>query len=199
MSLLDVPWDVPGAVVRDAVGLMDKAPIVSIVCEAFLLLEQLAETAKSNKDDLATLRDVCDVVINGVLENWCSGLRSGHSGLEKDFTRLQKHVDKAIEVAERCNGVGIKESVKRFVSARKTRNDIAAVRKDFLAFCSANNLVLAGDNVSVNASILALGVGVSRLHRNAIQTAPQRQRARCVRAGTTHAHNAAWLLWCSPR
>ncbi len=59
-------------------------------------------------------------------------------------------MDKATEVAQRCNGIDVDESVRRSVLALKIGNDIAAVRKDVLAFVSANGLVLDGKPVSAS-------------------------------------------------
>ena len=116
-------------------------PVVGTMCKTFLAIEQLVETARSNKEALVTLRKLCNVVIKGVLNK-----RSGRSGLPREgFAELKEHVDKAEEVAKLCNGVGVKGALKRFVLARKISNDIAAVRSDVLAFCSVNNLVLADD------------------------------------------------------
>lgn len=137
--------EAPVAVATEVAVVLQEVPVVGLVCKTFLLLEQLVETAKSNKGDLATLRDLCDVVINGVLEKQ----RSGRSGLlGEGFTKLQGHVERATEVATLCCG----GRVKRLVLARKICTDIAAVRKDVLAFCTANNLVLA-DDIHVSASI----------------------------------------------
>lgn len=128
---------------------------VGPLCKTFLAFEQLVETAKSNKEALSTLRDLCDVVIKGVLDK-----RSARSGLTKEgFAKLKEHVDKADEVAKLCNGVGTKKSWKRFLLTRKISKDIAAVRIDVLAFCSANTLVLGDDtNVSKCLSWAVLGV-----------------------------------------
>lgn len=123
----------------------EVVPVVGTLCKAFLAVEQLVETAKSNKEALSTLRQLCDVVIKGFL-----GPRTGHAGLPKEgFEELQKHVEEVEKVAKRCNKAGITGCLKRFVLARKISNDIAAIRSDVLAFCSVSNLVLTdGTHVS---------------------------------------------------
>lgn len=126
--------DAPLAVTAEAACLMQEVPVAGLACKTFLAFEQLVDTAKSNKEDLATLRDLCEVVIEGVLEK-----RSGPPGLlEEGFTKLREHVGRAEDVAKLCNG-----RARQFFLARKICKDIAAVRNDVLAFCAANNLVLA--------------------------------------------------------
>lgn len=63
-------------VVVGAATLLQQVPVVGDVCATFLSFQQLAETAKSNTEDLEVLRDLCDVVIKGVLDK-----RSDRSGL----------------------------------------------------------------------------------------------------------------------
>lgn len=136
--------EVPLGVASEAACLLQEVPAVELACKTFLLLEQLVETAKVNKSDLITLRDLCDVVINAALET----RSSGRSGLLEDvLTELQQPVGKAQQVAKLCNA----GRVKRLVLARKICNDIAAVRKDVLSFCAARDYVLA-DDVQVSAS-----------------------------------------------
>lgn len=133
--------DAPVAISSEAAGLLADVPIVGIVCKTFLSFEQLVQTARSNKDDLKVLLELCDVVITGVLDN-----RSERpAALFKGFVALEKHVKKAGRVAKRCNGVSIKDKMRQFVLARSICRDIVAVRNDVLAFCTANNLVLAND------------------------------------------------------
>eukprot|EP00752_Nemacystus_decipiens_P008095 g7236.t1 len=132
--------DMPVTVATEAAGLIKDVPIVGMVCKSFLSFEQLVQTARSNKDDLAVLLELCDVVITGVLDN-----RSERPVLFKGFVALEKHVKKAGKVAKRCNGVGIKDKMRQFVLARSICRDIVSVRNDVLAFCTANNLVLAND------------------------------------------------------
>ncbi|CAN0537477.1 unnamed protein product [Ectocarpus sp. 12 AP-2014] len=82
--------EAPQAVALEAAYLVQEVPVVGIVCKTFLSLEQFVEMARSNKEDLATLRDLCAVVITGVLDK-----RSEQSGLFKDgFLALEKHVKK---------------------------------------------------------------------------------------------------------
>lgn len=125
--------------VSGAAALLQDVPIVGDVCKTYLSFEQLVETAKNNKAELAVLRELCDVVIRGVLDK-----RSDRSGLFKGFAALEKHVGKAERVARLCNGVGI-QAIKRFVLARKICRDIASVRKNVLDLSTANNLVLTND------------------------------------------------------
>lgn len=125
----------PSALATEAAGLVQEVPLVGIVCKTFLSLEQLVETAKSNKGDLAVLLELCYVVIEGLLDK-----RSDRSGLFKGFVVLDKCVARAKDVAKRCNG-----RVKPFILARKICREIASVRSDLLAFCSTNNLVLSND------------------------------------------------------
>ncbi|CAN0419102.1 unnamed protein product, partial [Ectocarpus fasciculatus] len=127
--------EAPLAVATETAGLMQEVPLVGIVCKTFLSFEKLVDTARSNKEDLAVLRDLCDVVIEGVLDK-----RSDRSVLLKGFKALENHTKRAKEVAKLCNG-----RVKPFLLASKICRDIAAVRKDVLDFCTANGLILAND------------------------------------------------------
>ncbi len=127
--------EAPVAVTSEAAGLVQEVPIVGIVCKTFLSLEQLVETAKGNKDELAVLLELCGVVIEGLLDK-----RADRSGLFKGFKALEKCVSSAKAVAKRCNGL-----VKPFILARKICKEIASVRSDLLAFCTMNDLVLTND------------------------------------------------------
>lgn len=132
--------EAPLAVATETTGLMQEVPLVGIVCKTFLSFEKLVDTARSNKENLAVLRDLCDVVIKGVLDK-----RSDRSVLLKGFKALEKHTKRAKEVAKLCNG-----RVKPFLLASKICKEIAAVRKDVLDFLTANELVLANElHVSV--------------------------------------------------
>ena len=138
-----------GESVVGAATLLQHMPVVGDACATYLAFQQLAGTAKSNKEALSTLRKLCDVVIKGVLIS-----RANRPGLpEEGFVELKEHVDKAEKVAKLCNGVGVKGRLKRFVLARKISNDIAAIRSNVLAFCSVNNLVLA-DGTYVSTLVL---------------------------------------------
>lgn len=135
-----------------AATLLQEVPIVGSVCRTFLSLEQLVETANSNKEELAVLCKLCDVVIKGVLtRRWGSLGKPVEKGLEK----LKTHVDKAEAVAPLCNEVGIgKKGVKQFMLHRKIRKEIAAVRKNVLDFSTTNNLVLTKDlHVSASSAV----------------------------------------------
>ena len=132
--------EAPVAVISEAAGLVQEVPIVGIVCKTFLSLEQLVDTANSNKDDLAALLELCDVVIKGVLDK-----RSDRSGLRMGFKALDKCVSGAEDLAKRCNGVSIGDKMKRGILARKICKEIASARDDLLALCTANNLALTDD------------------------------------------------------
>eukprot|EP00752_Nemacystus_decipiens_P008099 g7240.t1 len=121
-----------------AATLLQQAPVVGEVCAAFLGFQQLVDTARSNREALCTLGELCDVVIKGGLHKL-----SERSGPFEGFVGLKKHVGRAGEIAKLCNGVGVKGAVKRFVLARRISNDIAAIRSDVLAFCSVNNLAIS--------------------------------------------------------
>eukprot|EP00903_Cladosiphon_okamuranus_P012145 g11394.t1 len=127
--------EIPLAVASEVAGLVQDVPIVSIVCKTFLAFEALVDTAKSNKEDLTTLLELCGVVIEGLLDK-----RSDRTGLFKGFTALENHVNKAKEVAHLCNG-----RVRMLILSRKVCREIMAVRNDILAFCTTTNLVFSHD------------------------------------------------------
>ncbi|CAM9684496.1 unnamed protein product, partial [Ectocarpus fasciculatus] len=116
-----------------AVTLLQAAPVVGDVCATLLAFGQLVDEARSNKEELAVLRKLCDVVIKGFLKR-SSGLpaEAAHG-----FEDLKEHVAKAETVAKLCSKGGTK-----FVLARKICKDIAAIRKNVLDFSVAYNLVL---------------------------------------------------------
>lgn len=133
-----------------AAALLQAAPVVGDVCATLLAFGQLVDTAKSNKEELAVLRELCDVVIKGFLTR-SSGLQEEAA---QGFQSLKQHVDKAKTVAKLCNGVGIRKGVKKFILAGKICKDIAAVRKNVHDFSAANNLVLTHAlHVSTNTTI----------------------------------------------
>ncbi|CAN0107958.1 unnamed protein product [Ectocarpus fasciculatus] len=138
--------EVPVAVASEAAHLVEEFPVVGIVCKTFLSFEQLVDTARSNKDDLATLRELCGVVVTGVLDK-----RSDRSGLSKGFVALEKHMNKAEEVAQLCNG----EPLKRNVLARRICEEIVSVRNDVVEFCAGNDVVITNDT---HAKVVKLGV-----------------------------------------
>ncbi len=133
--------DAPLAIASEAAGLLQEVPIVGIVCKTFLAVEQLVDTASSNKEDLTTLRDLCGAGIKGVLDK----RKSSPGLLKQGFAKLEEHVLKAEEVAKLCSGDRTRDKLKRFALARKISKDIAAARSDILAFCTVNTLVLADD------------------------------------------------------
>lgn len=129
-------------VVSGAAALLQEFPAVGELCKTFLSFEQLVETAKSNRDELVILRELCDVVIKGVLER-CSERSDPYEGL----AALGVHVEKAKAVAKQCSSGG---GVKQFVMSRKTSKDIAAVKKKILDLSIMVNLVISNDlHVSV--------------------------------------------------
>ncbi|CAB1115136.1 unnamed protein product [Ectocarpus sp. CCAP 1310/34] len=141
--------EVPAANASEAAHLLEEFPVVGTVCKTFLAFEQLVETARSNKDDLATLRELCCVVVAGVLDK-----RSDRSGLSKRFEALEKHVNKAEEVAQLCNSSG---RVKRKVLARRICEDIVSVMNNVVEFCAANNVAISNDT---NAKVVKLGMAL---------------------------------------
>lgn len=149
-------------VVTGAATLLHQVPVVGDVCASFLSLNQLVETARSNKEDLANLSELCDVVIKGVLDK-----RSEHSCLLKGFVcGARKTRDKSREeVSKLCNGVGIKGSVKRCVLARKISNDIAAAGSNIVSFAIVNNLTITNDlHVSMHIGRIPV-VGLNHMQR----------------------------------
>ncbi|CAM9716099.1 unnamed protein product [Ectocarpus sp. 6 AP-2014] len=141
--------EVPVAVASEAAHLVEEFPVVGIVCKTLLAFEQLAETARSNKVDLATLRELCCVVVTEVLDK-----RSDRSGLSKGFEALEKHVNKAEEVALLCNNGG---RLKRQVLARRICEDIVSVMNDVVEFCAANNVAISNET---HAKVVKLGVAL---------------------------------------
>lgn len=160
MVLQEAPVAV--AVMSEVASLLEDVPIVGFVCKTFLAFEQLVGTAKSNKEDLVVLRDMCEVVITGVLDK-----RSDRSDLLKGFEALDKHVRKAKEVARQCNTNG---RMKQFLLAGKICKEISAVRSDVLAFSTVNSLVLDND------------INVSRCTTSRVSVLPAARACVCVLA-----------------
>ena len=126
--------------VAGAALLLQQVPVVGDVCATFLSFQELVETARGNKEDLANLRELCDVVIKGALEQ-----NSDRLGLFQGFVALEKHVKKAEEVAKLCSGVGVTKSAKRFVLSRKISKEIAVISNNIVSLCAANTLAFAED------------------------------------------------------
>lgn len=110
------------------------------------------ETAKNIKEELAVLRELCDVAIKGMLTRSSGSFEESElQGLRK----LKENVDKAEADAGLCNGVGFKQAIKtikQFILTRKICKEIAAVRKNVLDFSTTNNVVLtSGLHVSTSA------------------------------------------------
>ena len=144
--------DAPVAIASEAAGLMQEVPIVGIVCKIYLTVEQLVDTARSNKDDLAKLKVLCDGTIRLVLKN-----RTRRPGfLEEEFGTLEPIVRKAEELVKSCNGDRCCDKMKRVVLARKISKDIAAVKNDIMVFCQVINFAFAdaaldvGDDTNVS-------------------------------------------------
>lgn len=118
-------------------SLLQEFPAVGELCKTFLSFEQLVETAKSNKEELAVLRELCDVVIKGVLER-CSDRSDPYEGL----AALAVHVERAKAVAKQCGKGGV---VKQVIMSRKTSRDIASVKKKILDLSIMINMVIGND------------------------------------------------------
>eukprot|EP00752_Nemacystus_decipiens_P005701 g5159.t1 len=140
----------------------EVVPVVGHMGKAFLAFEQLVETAKSNQQDLVVLRNLCDVVVRGVLTP-----RANRAGLPKDgFLKLRECVDRAEGVAALCNGVG---RWKRTVLSRKIMKDIAGIRQDLLDFCAMHQLVLADDTkAQVDNFANALGSQLDAMRQHTV-------------------------------
>ena len=125
--------------------LLQKFPIVGVVCKIFLSFTQVVETATCNKDDLTELQEVIDLVIKGVLQQrWDQ--KTGANDLDDGFEKLRMEIERGSEIAKKCRG----NAVKQFLFSRRTSKDIAAVRKNVLGLCTSNTLLLsAAMHVSV--------------------------------------------------
>lgn len=118
-----------------AATLFQEVPLAGEICATFLAFEELVDTAKSNKEDLAVLRELCDVVIKIFFKR---ERRAEYSAwIEEAFQRLQKHMDGAREVAQLCNG-----RVKQILLGRKISRDIASVKQKLLDFSTTINVAL---------------------------------------------------------
>lgn len=120
-------------------------PVVGPLCKTFLAVEELVETAKSNKEALRVVHELCDLVIKGFLAP-----RKNHRWLPKEgFEALTEYVGRAKAVAVLCNKTGFKAFFRRFLLAHQICDDIASIRSDVLAFVMVNTLLLAdGSHVS---------------------------------------------------
>lgn len=118
-----------------AATLLQPMPVVGGVCSMLLSLEQQVQTAKSNKQELIVLLQLCDVVIGALLSRKSNVAREA-------FASLDTCVKRAKIVAEQCCGCGV---IKRSVLSRRMSNDISAIRNDVLAFCTTLNLAINND------------------------------------------------------
>lgn len=125
-------------VLGTAAKLFGAVPGAEAVCATYLAFEELVETAKSNKEDLAVLRELCDVVIKSFLRERCSENYSPE--IEQSFQSLERYMEGAREIAQECNG-----RVNRIALSRKISKDIAAVRKNVLDFSVMISVALAHD------------------------------------------------------
>lgn len=124
-------------VVGGAATLLQEFPVIGIVCRIFLSFGQAVESARSNKDDLADLLELCDLVIKGLLSRReKTGL---DDGLVNGFERLAEHIEKAGAIAKRCRG----NPMKQFILSRRISSEIIAVRKNVLGLCTTNTLLLS--------------------------------------------------------
>lgn len=135
-------------ILATAAALFQEVPVAGELCATFLAFEELVETARSNREDLAVLLELCDVVIKSVLRKGCSEYSAG---LEEALGRLKMHMGAAKEVAQLCNG-----RVKQILLGRKISRDIAAVRKNVLDFSVTINVALTHD-LHVSFALLVFG------------------------------------------
>lgn len=125
------------AFLTGAAGLLQDFPVVGAVCKAFLTFTQAVETATSNKDDLTELKELCNLVIKGVLQQrWEQ--KTGDD-LDDGFEKLKMCIERANEIANKCHG----NAVKQFIFSRRTSRDVAAIRKSVMGLCTANTLLLS--------------------------------------------------------
>lgn len=133
-----VMQDAPFAISSEAAGVLSEVPVLGIVCKAYLTIEELVSTAKSNKEDLAYLRDLFDGEIKKLLKK----RKSRRGFLDQEFSKLQTLVLKAEGVAALCNGDRCRDKMKRAILARKISKDIGAIKSDIQLFCSTIGFVL---------------------------------------------------------
>lgn len=126
-------------IVVGAATLLQAVPVVGEVCATFLAFTSLVGTARSNKGNLRKLQHLCDIVIEGVLRK-----RSGRwKLLDEGFADLREQVKKAEDVAKLCNGVRLKEKLKRTLLAVKICGDIASVTVHLVNLATVHNLVVS--------------------------------------------------------
>eukprot|EP00903_Cladosiphon_okamuranus_P011386 g10730.t1 len=122
-----------------AATLIQEVPVVGAVFAAFLTLKELVEKAKSNKEDLASLLDLCNVVIKRVLRERAEG------ELEKDFRTLEKHLMEAKQVAQRCGDGPRNHLLHRLFLGSVISRRMAAVEKTLLDFSVTMRVDLSPD------------------------------------------------------
>lgn len=136
-------------------------PLAGTVCATFLAFEELVETAKSNKEDLDTLLELCDAVVKTTMRERCSEYSAG---LEEALLTLEKHLAAAKDVARLCNG-----RVKQFIMGRQIAKDIAAVRQNVVDFSATINVALSH---GLHVSFIALSSLLTFGSRTQEMTAP---------------------------
>ena len=164
-----------------AATLFQEVPLAGEMCATFLAFEELVDTAKSRKEDLAVLRELCDVVIKSVLR----GISWGNScGIEEALRRLKEHMDGARDVAQLCNG-----RVKQFLLSRKISRDLVAIKQKLLDFSTVINVSLTHE----------LHVSLFRSASSAVLLTP----ITCVHNTPPSTHNISTIgecgvrAWCS--
>lgn len=120
--------------------LLEDLPAVGVVCKSLLAFESLVERARTNKEELVVLRELCEVVFNALVverrsEPW------ERTGLQDGLDALARHVERAKAVANLCHG----NRFKQLALSRKICKEIAAVRKDVLDFSATINVVITND------------------------------------------------------
>lgn len=125
--------------VSGAATLLEDAPAVGVVCKTFLAFESLVERAKSNKDELVVLLELCRIIFKGILERRLDS--SGRTALHEGLDALARHVERAKVVANMCSGKRMKR-LSQLTLSRKISKEIAAVRRDVLDFSAAVNVVI---------------------------------------------------------
>lgn len=135
-------------IVSGAAALCQEMPALSVVCKTLLGFEKLVETARSNKEELGVLLELC-AMVTGTLQR-----DPGRADLRDSFEKLAKHVKTAHAVATLCNEKGLKR-VQRFALSRRICNDIVAAKANVINFTITTSLVLT-DDIHVRACSTAL-------------------------------------------
>lgn len=110
------------------------------MCATFLAFEELVETARSNKEDLVVLREMCDVVIQSFLRGRDSERISPE--IKQAFQSLEKHMEGARDIAQECNGNG---RLNQMILGKKISRAIADVRQTVVDFSAVIAVALLND------------------------------------------------------